>query len=384
MVTPRFPYPTTKGDKLRMFQAIRHVSRRHSVTLVAAADEPLRPGDVEEVAQYCKRVEVVPISRARSVANVALYGAISKQPLQTLYYRSARMRERVRQVLAESQFDVVHASLIRILPYLWDIPTPVVIDLVDSFARGLDIRAQTVSPLLRPAYRLEAERVRRYEQAACQRFAQLYVTAEPDRKAIGAANVSVMRACVDLEEYTFRREGRSDDLVVMTGNMGYQPNVDAVAWFAHEVWPLVRAQRPAATFRIVGTRPPQATLDLDGRDGITVVGWVENVSTELHAAGVAVCPVRVGSGLQIKVLEAMATGTPIVATSFGNAGIGAAPDREIAVADEPAAFASELLALLADPAARDRQAAAAHDFVEREFSWNAGADKIERLYEASV
>jgi glycosyltransferase involved in cell wall biosynthesis len=233
-------------------------------------------------------------------------------------------------------------------------------------------------------YKLEAERVRRYERAACARFAQLYVAAEYDRLEIGAPNVSVVRNGADLEQFSYRREGRGDNLVVMTGNMGYQPNVDAIAWFARDVWPLVRAQVPAAKFRIVGIRPRPATLDLNGRDGITVVGRVDDVAAELHAATVAVCPVRVGSGLQNKILEAMATGTPIVSTSFGNEGVGATPGVELRVADEPAAFATELLALLADPAGRDLQAAAAHTFVEREFSWAANAEKIERLYEAAV
>jgi glycosyltransferase involved in cell wall biosynthesis len=219
-----------------------------------------------------------------------------------------------------------------------------------------------------------------YERAACGRFPELFVCAEPDRVAIGAPNISVVRTCADLEHFAYRREGRTDNAIVMTGNQGYQPNIDAVAWFASDVWPRVRAVRPNATFRIVGVRPAPATRALEGKHGITVTGPVDDVATELHRATLAVCPMRGGSGLQTKVVEAMATGTPVVATTFGNEGIGAQPGSEIAIADDPAAFAAAVLALLADPAARDRQAAAAHAYGEREFTWAGSARKIEEAY----
>ncbi len=382
-VTPRFPFPTTKGDKLRAFNAIRELGARHEITLVAASDEPLSAGDIDAVARYCKRVEIVQLSRLRSLLNVAAYGAFTSLPLQTLFYRCDAMRERVRDVLRGSKFDIVHASLIRVLPYLWELAEPpVVVDLMDSIARSTAMRASLVSPLLRPVYRLEAARVAAYERAACDRFAELFVCAEPDRIAIGERpNLSVVRSSVDLAGFAYRRDAREDDLVVMTGNQGYAPNVDAVAWFASTVWPIVRGKRPSARFRIVGVRPAPTTRAHDGKNGITVTGPVDDIATELHRATIAVCPMRSGSGVQTKILEAFATGTPIVSTTLGNEGIGALPGREIAIADEPAAFAERILHLLANPELRATTAAAAHALAERAFTWGAHGRAIETLYE---
>lgn len=385
MVTPRFPYPTTKGDKLRAFHALRELSVRHEMTLVAASDEPVSQSDIDAVAPYCKRIEIVPIPRLQSLTNVALYGVFSKAPLQTLFYRSRAMRARLRLVLSQSKFDVIHASLIRVLPYVWDISAPpVVVDLMDSIARGTEIRIPTARPWLKPFYRLEANRLHAYESAACARFPQLFVCAEPDRVAIGAPNISVVRTCADLERFAFVRADREDDLVVMTGNMGYQPNIDAVAWFAANVWPRIRAARPEARFRIVGVRPAALIMALNGRDGITVTGPVPDVAIELQRATVAICPMRGGSGLQTKVLEALATGTPVVSTRFGNEGIGAMPDSEILIADDASAFASSVLSLLTDPSRGDRQASAAHRLSEREFTWSASARRIETIYGAAL
>ncbi len=384
-VAPRFPYPPTKGDKLRVYQAIKHLSRDHQIVLVAATDEPVREADVAEVARFCSRVEIVPVGRLQSFASLAFRAPFSSLPLQTHFYDSAAMRRRLATVLAEETVDVIHASLIRILPYVWDVrDVPVVVDLMDTFSRSIALRKRTASPLTRWAYEIEERRVAAYERAACERFPLLFVCAEIDRQALHARNVSVIRTCADLDAFEYRREGREDDLVIMTGNMGYPPNVDAVTWFVANVWPLVRAARPQLRFRVVGLRPARQIRELAGSHGIEVTGPVRDVAAELQRATLAVCPMRVGSGMQIKVLEAMATGTPIVSTSFGNEGIEAVPGAEIEVADEPQAFASAMLGLLSDPVRRARIAAAARRSSETNFTWSAHAALLEKTYRRAI
>jgi glycosyltransferase involved in cell wall biosynthesis len=288
-------------------------------------------------------------------------------------------------VLAEEQFDVIHASLIRILPYVWDVTgVPVVVDLMDTFSRSIALRKRTASPLLRGAYELEERRVARYEQAACERFPLLFVCAEIDRQALRSRNVSVVRTAADLEAFEFRRDGREDDLVIMTGNMGYQPNVDAVHWFAKNVWPRARGGRPGLRFRIVGLRPAASIRALHGKNGVEVTGPVPDVAAELQRATLSVCPMRVGSGMQIKVLESMATGTPMVATSFGNEGIEAAPGVEIEIADDPQAFANAMLGLLGDPVKRGKLAVAARRSSETNFTWSAHAAQLEKAYRRAI
>jgi glycosyltransferase involved in cell wall biosynthesis len=151
-----------------------------------------------------------------------------------------------------------------------------------------------------------------------------------------------------------------------------------------KVWPQLRVARPQLRFRIVGLRPARAIRALAGTNGIEVTGAVRDVAAELRRATLSVCPMRVGSGMQIKVLESMATGTPMVATSFGNEGIEAVPGVELEIADDPQAFAGAVLGLLSDPVKRGKLAAAARIASETNFTWSAHAALLEKTYRRAI
>jgi sugar transferase (PEP-CTERM/EpsH1 system associated) len=383
-LTPRFPFPTTKGDKLRVYHAIRRLSRKHSITLVAAADEPLDEAALSEVRQYCELMDVVPVGGAASLLSILAKTPTTRLPLQALFYDTSAFRRATRDVLARKRFDVIFASTIRVAPQVWDERTPVVMDLMDAFSRGLEMRRGTVAAPLRVAYDFERRRLQAYEMAACAHFPRLVVCAEADRVALGSERVSVVRTCADLEQFRYVREGRADDVIVMTGNMGYQPNVDAVIWFVENVWPKVRAAHAAARFQVVGARPSAAVRALAERPGVEVVGPVAEIAPYLERATLAVTPTRGGTGLQTTVLEAMATGTPIVATSFANEGIGARPDCQLLIADDPEGFARAVARLLEQPALRDSLSIEAHAYVAREFSWDTQVERLEGVFGEAI
>lgn len=384
-VTPRFPFPTTKGDKLRAYHEIRRLSRRHAITLVAGADEPVDAAALDAMRPFCESITVVPVGGLRSLAPILARGPTTHLPLQALFYDTAPLRRAVRDALCRKRLDVVHASTIRMAPHLWDVSgAPVVMDLVDTVSRGLALRRKTVGAALGFVYDWERRRLYDYELAACRRFARLIVCAEADREALGSPNVTVIRTCADLDQFWFTREGRANDLIVMTGNMGYPPNVDAVTWFAGRVWPLVRAAHPNARFQIVGTRPAGAVRALGAQPGIEVVGAVPEMAPYLQHATLAISPMRGGSGMQTKALESMATGTPLVITSFANEGVGAIAGEQALVADEPEAFARAVGDLLERPDLRDSLAGAAHAYVSREFSWDRHVELLEEVYAEAV
>ncbi len=175
--------------------------------------------------------------------------------------------------------------------------------------------------------------------------------------------------------------GREPQTLVFVGNMGYPPNEEAALWFAAAVWPRLRARYPALTWEIVGANPgPRVRALATGHNGITVQGRVADVTHYLGRATVAVCPMRSGSGIQTKVLEALSTGTPVVTTALANRGIQAQPDRDLCVADTPAAFAAAVGQLLDDPPARVRLGAAGHAFVERHFQWQGHVQRLVGFY----
>lgn len=384
MLSPRLPWPTVRGDALRVYHQMRMLSRDHSVTLTCTTDEAVSPESLARVEAVCDRLVTVPLGRAKSFANVALGAVSSTLPLQVSFYRSPAFAAALASQLRDEKYDVIHIAMMRMAPYAWNAAVPAIVDLQDSHALNVSTRMERTSPLLRPIYALERARAQAYEREICRHYREVVVCAPADRDAIGEANITVIPNGVDTEAFSFSRNGRDANTIVFVGNMGYHPNVDGAVWFAESVWPLLKQMRPALKFVLVGARPAPAVRALASRfPDITVTGQVPSVLEYLHRAALAVCPLRCGSGIQNKVLEAMAAGTPVVATSIANRGVLARPERELAIADDPAAFAAAVAGLLDAPSRREAMADDARSFVDR-FSWRRHAQALHEVYERAI
>jgi len=382
-LTPRFPYPPIKGDMQRVYHQLRTLSLDHDVSLLCIADAPVKPSDYEPISDLCRRIEVVPLPRWRVALNLAT-GLLSSDPLQVHYYQVPEVRAKLADMLRDEHYDILHATLIRMLPYVWELEhPPVVVDLIDSLALNLEARSGQVRGLKKAVYSIEHGRVRRYEQLAVQRFPALIVTSPADRAALGGGtNIEVLPMGVDLNHVVFRdtRE-REPGVLIFTGNMGYEPNEEAVLWFSAKVWPLLRAKRRYLRWQIVGARPTPRVRGLHRpEEGVSVLGQVPDLIAHLNRATVSVCPLRTGSGIQIKVLEALAAGTPVVATSIANRGVQAEPGRHLLIADDPQPFADAVLRLLDDPDLRESLSKAGRDFIERNFRWEEHARRLVEIY----
>jgi polysaccharide biosynthesis protein PslH len=382
-VTPRFPFPTRTGDRHRPYRQIRELSRDHSITLVSTPGDAFNDAALEEMRKWCARIEVVPVGGLQSVLRMAWRAPSTTLPLQTLYYESTVMRRKLAAVLAAERYDVVHVTTLRMLPYVWRLASPpVVVDLVDSQELGFATRRDRAPIWARPLYEFERRRAREYERAACRRFPRLIVAGAADKEDLGYDNVDVLRTGADLDIFTFELNGRDSSTVIMTGNMGYQPNQDAAVWFVQEIWPWLRRARPELRFQIVGARPTSAVRALARQPGVEVTGPVDDMPAYLRRATVAVVPIRCGAGIQTKLLEAMASGTPAVATTAGNQGVAGVPGEHLLVEDSAEGFARAALRLIDDPALRARLARNARRYMLEEFTWATHARRLEELYAA--
>ena len=244
-------------------------------------------------------------------------------------------------------------------------------------------------------YRFESRRMAAYEARIWQRATRVVLIGEKDLAAIRAAcdrhgrpridNVVFGPHGVDTVAFAPADPALAEPAtVMMTGVMRYAPNVEAATWFLAEVWPRIRRELPAARFVLVGRDPAAALQALDGQDGITVTGTVPDIAQWLARASVVVAPIRAAAGLQNKLLEAMAMAKPVVATRMANEGIGAVPDQDLVIADEPAAMAQRIVELVRDPDRGRTLGAAARRFVEERWTWEAPFLTLEQSFFASL
>ncbi|MBN1207377.1 MAG: glycosyltransferase [Myxococcaceae bacterium] len=382
-ITPRFPYPLTKGDSIRVFHQLEGLSRTHQLTLVSLSDSPVSPWHLEPITRLCEQVHVVPLPRWKAAMNLGT-GLFTPRPLQVQYHRSSRFKRTLAAVLAEGKFDAIHTSLIRMLPYVWELAREqaVVVDLIDSMSLNLLSRRNEARGLMRLAYGLEYRRARRYERAVIQHFPSLVISSPIDRQFLGSSRIHVNPNGVDLEKFQFRGpEDREPATLIFTGNMAYSPNEEAVCWFARHVWPLLRPEWPELRFEIVGVDPSARVRALaEPGSNIMVLGRVPRMEELLGKATVAICPMQSGSGIQNKVLEAMAVGTPVVSTAVANQGVQGSPGQDLLIADEPEEFARAVGLLLSSPDLRRQLGANGRALVEQRFRWETHVARLEALY----
>jgi glycosyltransferase involved in cell wall biosynthesis len=253
---------------------------------------------------------------------------------------------------------------------------------VDALSLGMERRAARDRPTGRWLAALEARRLREYERRVCAQAEQTVVATAADRDALGApSGLAVVPNGVDTKRFPFGGGPREKGRVVFTGNLGYFANADAVVWFATRVLPLVRRSLPAVRFEVVGARPPRSLRRLARGDGaFDLVGPVADVGLRLRSAQAAVAPLLAGAGQSNKTLEAMASGTPVVASPVAAAGLEARHGEHLLVAATAEAFASELVRLLGDEALAQRLAAAARALVDRAYTWERSVERLEDAY----
>lgn len=379
------PYPPNKGDKIRSYNLLKHLAQHYKVHLATFVDDPDDWQHVPTVEAMCASSHFARLNplqgRIRSLG--ALAGGRS---LSFDYYRDAGVQAWVDQTMRTHGVRriLVFSSPMAQYAEAWPQARRVVdfcdVD-SDKWRQYADKKPWPMSWL----YRHEANALLAYERkvaAACD--ASLFVS-EPEAELFrtlapeSSAKIGYFNNGVDTEFFSPERDypnpyGAGERVLVFTGAMDYWPNIDAVQWFAAEIFPQLRERDPSLQFTIVGSRPTAAVQALASQPGVRVTGTVPDVRPYIHHAEISVAPLRIARGIQNKVLEAMAMGRPVVVSPQALEGIEAAPGEELVLADGAAAFAAAVSELLG----RDRAALgrAARDCVERTYSWPSKLARI--------
>ncbi len=383
----RIPFPPDKGDKIRSYHELEHMASRHEVTLATLIDDAADRPHVERLRSMVREllVEELPRRRARPRA---LLGLVSGRPLSLEHFRDRRLERAVASRIDAGRFDVALVFSSSMVPYVGLPPRlPAVLDLVDLDSRKWSQVAERARAPLRALFRLEARRLGRFEARCGRHFSRTIVCtnaeAEEARELLddsaAAERIEVVLNGIDGEAFPFEEPRAREPGVVFTGAMDYIANADAVRYFLDEIWGTVKLEVPEATFTIVGRNPGRDVRALASSPGVRVTGAVPDVRPYLKRASVAVAPMRIAQGIQNKIIEALASGIPVVATPKAARGIENDVLRAIAVEEAPSRFAGAVIDFLRDPERRVNVARLARQLVVSRYNWPLSMSRLEQI-----
>jgi len=386
-VVPNVPSPI----RPRPLHFIRGLSQMHQMSVVCLATNDADDHFVSELRQHCQSLEVIRVSRGRSLGN-SLRALFSANSLRCAYFYSPRLRDRINELVEAGEVDLIHAEHLKSLPMVEANAgkVPVVFDAVDCLSMlETRRRAVTQNPLLKLFSWMESKKFALAEARASERFDRVTISSGVDRQAYPIRGslrqtIDVIPNGVDLEHFGFRQFEAQKNLLVFCAKLDYFPNRDAALYLAQYIWPVLRARRPELRLEIVGSRPPKSVLQFDGKDNIRVIPSVPDVRPFLGRAWVALCPIRIRAGIQNKMLEAMALGVPLVATPICYPGLQIEPGKHLLVADGPEQFASAVELLLNNVTLREKLIEAGRAYVERHHDWAESIRALSSSYNAAM
>ena len=356
-LTHRVPYPPNKGDKIRSFHLLRHLSRHYRVHLGTFVDDEADWQHVDTVRSFCGESYFARLNPSTARLR-SLSGLLTGRPLTLPYYNDAGLQRWVDDLLANhpvKRILVFSSAMAQYVRQADEVRR--VIDFVDIDSDKWKQYAESKRWPLSWLYRREGKLLLRYERQVAKEFdASLFVSREEAalfrQLAPESANkTGYFSNGVDTDYFSPEREyadpyPEGGQALVFTGAMDYWPNVDAVRWFAQQIFPAVHAAHPQTRFYIVGSRPSGDVQELARLPGITVTGTVADIRPYLAHARLVVAPLRIARGLQNKVLEAMAMAKAVLASPQAAEGIQASLGYELQIASDADEFGRKILALL--------------------------------------
>lgn len=376
----RVPYPLEKGDKLRAFNQIKHLSKKHEIILFALNDHPLHKDAIGTLKSYCSEIKIINLSGFTLFCNL-IQSFFKGHPFQVGYFYSNKGQKEIDALVKKHKPDHIYCQLIRTAEYVKKYPDiPKTIDYMDVFSKGMERRSYTAPFYLKPIFRMEYHRLLRYEHHIFDYFRNKVIISEQDRSLIPHPKnkeISVISNGVDTD-YFKPVERKKEFELLFNGNMNYPPNVESVEYLVKNILPLVLKKYPNTRLLISGTSPSQKVYTLRSRS-VFVTGWTNDIRENFSKSKILVAPMQISIGLQNKLLEAMAMKIPCITSSLANNALGAEKGKSILVADKPEEYAEHIITLLENEEIAKEIAMNAYNFILQNYNWESTTNKLERI-----
>jgi glycosyltransferase involved in cell wall biosynthesis len=373
----RFPYPLEKGDKLRAYHQIVGLSNHFSITLICITDVQVSTQDENVLKKYCNDIHIFKLNKIIQLLNLSLC-IFSEKPFQVAYFWQYHIHRKIQKIIYKKKPEFIYAQLIRTTEYIKNYhQCPKTIDYMDVFSMGIERRINTQPWYLKSLFKQEYQRLKNYERHIFDYFEEHLIISEQDRSFIihpKSKEIKVLKNGISEHFFIDNQIDKKYDLV-FTGNMSYPPNIAASNFIIKEILPKLNN---SFSLLISGVNPPKSLLKYHSNK-INISGWIEDIRESYLKSKIFVAPMFLGTGLQNKLLEAMALGVPCITTTMANTALGAVPEKSILIADNSEEFTNQINRLIQDEELYKTIKKEGQEFVKNNFSWELLNEQLHTL-----
>ncbi|MEM9053305.1 MAG: glycosyltransferase [Bacteroidota bacterium] len=379
VILSRLPYPLEKGDKLRAFHQLKELNKNNEVILCCLTTENHTSEHIEQVKKICNELHVFKLTKWKIYLNLGL-AFFSRKPFQVHYFYQRSIHKRIEKIIADAEPDHIFCQLLRTAEYAKDEHNyQKTIDYQDAFSKGMERRADRAKFPFREIFNLERKRLVAYENIIFEYFENKVIISDEDRKYIyhpERQDIKIITNGIDTEFFHPSAKKETTFDLVFVGNMSYPPNVETSEYIIQKVLPLLKVDFPSLRVLIAGAEPSKKVLAMSQIEGVEVQAGLADIRDAYGSGRVFFAPMLIGTGLQNKLLEAMAMEIPSVTSVLANRALMGTHRNNIMVGETPQEYAELIALLLRNPDLCESIGKAGRTYVQSKFSWESSSSEL--------
>ncbi len=390
MFTPYVPYPPNSGGRTRTFNLIKNLSKKHEITSFSFLRTDHNEPDLTELKKYCKKIEI--FKRKKSFQSLAkiLRTGFSPFPYLVNMYRDPSVTKAIAKELYDNKYDLIHVETYYIMPNLPETSVPILLaeQTIEYLVYQHYAESTSLIPL-KPLFYIDAAKHKYWEKQYWIKAKRVVAMSADDREKmldlITDLDVDVVPNGVDMAFFsqkvaTLPKKGTR---VLFVGNFNWLQNREAALILAQKIWPRLKLRLPGASLWIVGREPTEEIRNLAG-DDIVVSSDIDDIRVAYQGSDLLLAPIYGGGGTRYKILEAMASGVPVVTTPIGIEGIGAKDKEHVLIGNNADDLVNLSLKIITDKTLKSKIASQAKKFVEKNYDWSLISTNLDEIYEQTA
>jgi glycosyltransferase involved in cell wall biosynthesis len=387
MLTPYLPYPLLSGGQIRTYNLLKKLSHKHQITLFALIKSEEEKQYVQELEKYCHKVRVFKRSEKPFTLKNIFKTIFSSFPFLVIRNQAEGSLEAVRREIAQQDYDLIHAETFYMMPHIPACKIPIILVEQTIEYLGYESYAKKAPFFLRPLLNIDVRKIHHWEKHYWQKAKRLIVMSEEDRQFIGKElnkeKIDVVANGVDTKWFAQKpRSLNSQPTILSVGTFKWLPNIEAVDFLVKEIWPIIKQRVAKAQLLIVGNAPTSKVISYGSNDRqITVAGRVEDIRDAFQSAHVLLAPVFSGKGTRYKILEAMASGTPVVASKIAVEGLNIKDGQDVLTSNNAQELADLTVKVLNDKNLWQTLSANGKKFVSQHYDWELISQELDKIYQ---